>query len=48
MSHHILSSRSTSNRLIALGCLFMSIPCVLSLLAAAFFCWPVLLPAGIR
>jgi hypothetical protein len=44
----LFSTRSTSNRLIALGCLFMTIPCMFALLAAAFFFWPVLLPAGIR
>jgi hypothetical protein len=37
------SSRSRANRLITLGCLLMSVPCVLALLATALFYWPVVM-----
>jgi hypothetical protein len=40
---HTLSSRSISKRLIALGCLLMTVPCAFALLAAAFFYWPILM-----
>jgi hypothetical protein len=45
---HKLTSRSTSNRLILSGCLLLCVPCLFALASAAFFCWPILLPGGIR
>jgi hypothetical protein len=43
-----LLSRTVSDRLILYGCLLMAVPCILSTLAAAFFCWPIFLPGGLR
>jgi hypothetical protein len=44
----MLSSRSTSNRLIISGCLLMCVPCLFALASATFFCWPAVLSGAVR